>query len=247
MTASYLCNICGAANCLGDDPRQICANCKATVRMRLLMHAFTTGVLGIDEPFYLLKDPINLTGIGLSDWVGYASRLRELCAYRNTYYHQEPRLDICAPPAHELGKYDFLISSDVFEHVPPPPIQAFKGAAAVLKRGGKLLLSVPMNRASSQTIEHYPRLHEYAVEQVDGGYRVVNSLAAGGTEVYLHPRFHGGPGQTLEMRWFSETHVRELLSKSGFSRLAAYDLDIPEWGVVNVKSLSGVFVGTKVD
>lgn len=246
MTVSYLCNICGAGNCLGDDPRQICTNCKATVRMRLLMHAFTNAVLEVDEPFYLLKGSFNLTGFGLSDWEGYASRLRELCAYRNTYYHREPRIDICAPPAHEVGKHDFLISSDVFEHVPPPPIRAFNGAAAVLKQGGKFLLSVPMNRASTQTIEHYPRLHEYTVEQFDGEYRVVNSLAAGGTEVYLHPRFHGGPGQTLEMRWFSETHVRELLSRSGFSQPVTYDLDIPKWGVVNVLNLSGVFVCTKV-
>jgi SAM-dependent methyltransferase len=245
MTAAYVCNICGADNKLGDDPRQICVDCKATVRMRLVMHAFTTGVLEADQPLYRLDRTFEHAGIGLSDWFGYGQRLEKLCAYRNTYYHREPMVDICDPPKHEIGRSDFLIASDVFEHIPPPALSAFQGAAAVLKPGGKFLVSVPMNRRSTQTIEHYPRLNKFAIAQVDGEYVVVNSLADGGIETYLRPRFHGGPGQTLEMRIFSETHVRELLAQAGFSTPISYETDIPEFGLVGLQSVSGVFVSMK--
>lgn len=246
MTGSYVCNICGAGNVLGDDPRQICVDCKSTVRMRLIMHAFTTEILETARPLYQVEQTFDKTGMGLSDWFGYGDRLEKLCAYKNTFFHREPMVDICAPPPHELGNNDFLISSDVFEHVPPPPLKAFVGAAAVLKKGGQFLLSVPMNRRSSQTIEHYPRLNKFTIGQIGDDYVVVNSPAAGGIETYLHPRFHGGPGQTLEMRIFSDLHVRELLALAGFSAPISFDKDVPEFGLVGLQTVSGVFVCRKV-
>lgn len=209
------------------------------------MHAFTKDVLEIDRPLHEVVGVFDKTGMGLSDWSGYGSRLEKICTYKNTYFHREPMVDICAPPSHELGKHDFLISSDVFEHVPPPPVKAFLGAAAVLKKGGKFLLSVPMNRRSTQTIEHYPRLNKFTIGQVGNEYVVVNSLADGGIETYLHPRFHGGPGQTLEMRIFSDMHVRELLRLAGFSAPISYDKDVPEFGLVGLHAVSSVFLCTK--
>jgi hypothetical protein len=36
----------------------------------------------------------DIRGLGMTDWKGYADGLAEKFSYRNTYYHQEPRLDI---------------------------------------------------------------------------------------------------------------------------------------------------------
>ncbi|MGH9903496.1 MAG: hypothetical protein ACRD68_16940, partial [Pyrinomonadaceae bacterium] len=59
----------------------------------------------------------DISGIGMSDWDGYAAPLALKLGYQNTYYHQEPKLDITSiEPALE-STLDFIISSDVFEHV----------------------------------------------------------------------------------------------------------------------------------
>jgi hypothetical protein len=74
----------------------------------------------------------SLHGLGTSDDSSYAFHLTEKLDYRNTFYDREPRFDIANPPADEFGKYDFLISSEVFEHVPPPVEAAFCNAFRML-------------------------------------------------------------------------------------------------------------------
>lgn len=245
--AAYICNICGHESILTDDQRQSCQTCGGSTRMRLMAHGIASGILQSNLPLFQIKDRFNLRGIGLSDWIGYARPLAELCRYRNTFFHKEPKVDICSPPQAEWGKNDFLISSDVFEHTPPPPVTAFQGASKVLKKGGKFLLSVPMSQKSSQTIEHYPRLNRFSVEQrADGEFVVVNTLPSGRIETYVEPRFHGGPGQTLEMRIFSESHVRDLLKTTGFSEPLCLNRDIPEFGLVGLKGVSTVFLAEKL-
>ena len=62
----------------------------------------------------------DLVGLGMTDWDGYALRLAEIVSYRNTYYHQEPKLDISANEIPDAMKEnDFVISSDVLEHMAP--------------------------------------------------------------------------------------------------------------------------------
>jgi SAM-dependent methyltransferase len=242
----FTCNICGHANAtIPDDARKLCTGCGSSLRFRAIAFAVTSRVFGTDQPLYRLEGRRPLRGIGLSDFDGYASRLAQLCDYRNTFFHMPPQIDICHPPAEETAANDFVISSDVFEHTPPPAATAFAGAAKVLKPGGTLVLSVPVNTASSQTIEHYPRLHEFSVEKEGEDYVVVNRLAAGGIERYLHPRFHGGPGQTLEMRIFSDRHVLELLERHGFSAPERLAEEVPEYGITELGRISGVFIATR--
>ena len=57
-----------------------------------------------------------LRGIGLSD-SHFDERLAKKLDYRNTYYHREPKFDVTNPDSQHTGAYDFLISSEVFEHV----------------------------------------------------------------------------------------------------------------------------------
>src|SRR4029077_11767976 len=84
----------------------------------------------------------------MTDWKAYADRLAEKFSYRNTYYYQQPRLDISAVevPAHFLSN-DFVISSEVFEHVVPPVSRAFENVSKMLKPGG-LLFSLCLTRTT---------------------------------------------------------------------------------------------------
>src|SRR5258705_3202831 len=56
-----------------------------------------------------------------------------------TLFRSEPRFDITAPPSDT--KYDFVIASEVFEHVRPPIQTAFDNLASLLKPGGFVILS----------------------------------------------------------------------------------------------------------
>ncbi|MGA2436678.1 MAG: hypothetical protein ABSG25_15490, partial [Bryobacteraceae bacterium] len=92
----------------------------------------------------LLQFPSNtpVKGIGLTDPACLAITLAQRFTYRNTFLHAEPRLDIRTGSS-PVGELDFLIASEVFEHVEPPVASAFRNVASLLRRSGVLLLTVP--------------------------------------------------------------------------------------------------------
>lgn len=158
-----------------------------------------------------------IRGLGLTDPHSIASRLAEKFDYQNTYFHQSPHLDIAAEldPA-RLNSYDFVISSEVFEHVVPPVSRAFANTFGLLKPGGLLVLTVPYGIQQS-TIEHFPRLHDFTIEKTNNGFILKNRTQEGTTEIFEHLVFHSGPGTTLEMRVFSEDDLLRRLADAGFT------------------------------
>ncbi len=161
---------------------------------------------------------MDVRGIGLSDWEGYAQPLTNKLSYVNTFYTRQPALDITAPPAELCGQMDFVMSSDVFEHVQPPVAAAFAGAAQLLKPGGALLLSVPYTTAVATT-EHFPNLYKFEIMEQDGEKILVNQRRDGSVERFSDLRFHGGEGHTLEMREFCRDHLITLCHGSGLGKI----------------------------
>ncbi len=173
----------------------------------------------------------SLRGLGMTDWPEYARRLAEKFDYRNTFYSREPRLDITDPPEHESGQYDFLISSEIFEHVMPPASNAFRGAHQMLKPSGVLILTVPYSMETTM-LEHYPEIHEFGFAQVGDGVVLVNRTRSGEMQVFEHPVFHGpGPGKAPEMREFTEAEMKRALMESGFSGARIYAEKYLPYGV----------------
>src|SRR4051794_16712557 len=147
----FHCNICSAA--CRVEPHELlregssCWGCGSSVRQRGIVHSLSMELFG--ESLMLADFPVrkDIVGLGLSDWEGYSERLTEKFTYTNTFYVQLPRLDITAiDPALE-GSADFLISGDVFEHIPPPVSLAFENSRRLLKDNGVLLLTVPYFRS----------------------------------------------------------------------------------------------------
>lgn len=223
-TLFFRCNICGA-NCdtlldqLGRETRS-CESCGSTPRYRALIRALT---------FALFRKPIALpdidrheemTGLGLTDCDNYAGRLAEKFAYQNTFYHQEPKLDISDPAIASclIGSQDFIISSDVFEHVAPPVDKAFRNAWTILKPGGVLVLTVPYG-LQAETIEHFADLNDYSVVNQEGSYVLRNITATGEIQEFRQLVFHGGPGTTLEMRVFAQDDLLRRLRQAGFDEV----------------------------
>ena len=166
----------------------------------------------------------------MSDWDGYAVPLANKCDYQNTYFHQEPKLDIISiDPALE-GQFDFIISSEVFEHVPQPVSRAFDNVHRLLKPGGVLIFTVPYI-LTGQTIEHFPELYDYQLIEENGRYILRNVTRTGVTQVFENLIFHGGAGETLEMRQFTESSLIEQFKQASFQDINIHKAPYFEYGI----------------
>jgi hypothetical protein len=223
---SFRCNICSATSTVPISSltrENATCQCGSTVRMRSIVHVLSTELFGrslaIDD-FPVRKD---ITGIGLSDWEVYADRLAEKLSYVNTYLDQEPRLDIRDLANRSIEPTDFLISTDVFEHVAPPVSVAFDNARQLLKPGSLLVFSVPyFLETGAGTREHFPELHDFEIVDTNGTPTLRNTTVDGREQIFVDLVFHGGVGFTLEMRQFSEHSLRAALERAGFRDLHFY-------------------------
>jgi hypothetical protein len=231
---AFQCNVCGSFNLVPrsrlDREISSCRQCGSSVRFRCIVHLVSTALYGKSIPLPDFPPDPAISGAGLSDWGGYADPLAQKFDFSNTYYHMEPRLDIVAPPPAMLGSLDFLTTSDVFEHVPPPASRAFAGSYALLKPGGHLILTVPFVDMPA-TIEHYPEMRDFGIVQFGDDYVVVARNADGSTTLHPNPAFHGGPGQTLEMRLFALNDLLRLLKDAGFTDIKVMSEEMPQFGI----------------
>ena len=161
----------------------------------------------------------------MSCWNEYAQRLRRRLDFENTFFHRAPYLDITDLRQQKQGELDFLIASDVFEHVAPPVERAFENARRLLKKGGVFVITVPYTHPEEPGIplqEHYPDLFDYTIRNEGESYVLENTTRAGVKRIYRDLTFHDGPGSTLEMRVFSESSLISLLRGAGFKRIEIF-------------------------
>ena len=231
---SFRCNICGKASRaqIGNIDRESrsCIACGSTLRWRSIIHALSMELFGESLALPDFPERKDITGIGMTDWDGYALPLAGKLNYKNTYYHQEPRLDIAAIPADMEHTLDFIISSDVFEHVPPPISVAFENLRRLLKPGGFVVFTVPYNKAEA-TKEHFPELYEWEIVECDGKRVLRNRTRDGRDQLYDHLVFHGGLGSTLEMRAFCEAGLIAECKKAGLGNIKIYRENHPACGI----------------
>ncbi len=208
-----------------------CARCGATLRFRSLIAALTQRLQGKVEVLDHLSTRKHIRGIGMSDAAVYASRLKKKFDYTNTTFHRRPLLDIARPASKWLCRNDFVISSDVFEHVAPPIQLAFDNLFRLLKPGGVAVFSVPYTLAAD-TVEHYPDLHRFSVLKKGGEWILENVRRDGVTERFRDLVFHGGPGSTLEMRLFSLSALEKHFAVAGFVDFQIHGALSPQHGIV---------------
>jgi len=247
-SGNFTCNICGGTceRPSAAPGREVpgCPACGSTIRLRSLIALLSREIFGVEltlPDFPVLK---GVRGMGMSDPPELAQRLAEKFDYINTCYHQEPRLDVVHPQPDQLGRYDFIVSSEVMEHVPQPVEHAFANLNRMLKPDGLLLLTVPY-RIDGRTAEHFPELHEYALAAPGGRTVLVNRRRDGSLEVFENLSFHGGDGSTLEMRVFTEASLKEILAGAGFARTHIASENVPEFGVDHSETWSLPMVGRK--
>lgn len=230
----FTCNICGKN---ARYPRRrmtrelaSCVHCGSCVRFRSIIHTLSMALFGESlaiKDFPLRKD---LAGVGMSDWKGYADRLVTKLNYVNTYYHKEPLLDIATLDAAISERYDFIIATEVFEHVSQPISVAFENAYRLLKPGGVLIFSVPC--VPGETREHFPELWKYTIGKEKDGWFLVNETRDGRKQRYDDLTFHGGPGTTLEMRLFGRDSLAKNFADAGFGQVREHHEEVEAFGIV---------------
>jgi len=226
-TLSFNCNICGERCLVPADQLQreiiSCQACGSTPRVRAILRALSLGLFG--QNIALPDFPVNLgiTGLGMTDSESYATRLAEKFLYTNTYYHKEPKLDISNPEVSGglVQSSDFIISSEIFEHIAPPVHKAFENTFKILKPGGIFILTVPYG-TWAETIEHFPELYDFTIIEDNGSYRLKNETRSGEAQEFHNLVFHDGPGSTLEMRVFSEAALLRHLAEAGFEAITVH-------------------------
>jgi len=235
----FLCNVCGARCSAKTIDREIpsCRKCGSNVRFRWIVHALSMELFGKSLPLKKFPKRKDIRGFGMSDpgEIGYP--LSKCLDYTNTFYDAEPRFDIQSPPVSTA--YDFITTSEVFEHVPPPIQKAFNNLARLLKPDGIVIFTTPWEM-EGDTIEHYPNLYDWQIVKLQSGYLVVNRTASGQLETFEKPEFHRGPGSVLEMRIFSKSGLLANCEAAGFAVTMAEDY--PAYGIVWEKWSRGMIL-----
>ena len=233
-SGKFLCNICGS---VCDRPPEgitregeTCPVCKSSARMRALISLLSEELLGVSMPLSDFPVIKGIRGIGMSDSPEMAEHLGAKLDYTNTFYHQSPRFDLTDPDPNDFGRYDFILTSEVMEHVPPPVGQSFANLFRLLKPDGLLVMTTPYT-LGGKTREHFPELHQFTLAQLGAETVLVNRRRDGSVEVFEDLIFHGGPGSTVEMRVFTEESLRDVLLGAGFSSMRIACEDRPEFGV----------------
>ena len=214
LSKYYLCNCCFSIQkkVLGDDLREgmLCRKCHLNSRQRAILFA----VQKIKFSYYLHKG-IQVRGISDGDRLKSAFTLFFGSNYLDHEFHVEPFLDISKLPARYENSADLVVCSEVLEHVKPPVSEAFSGLFKFLRTGGFLVLSVPHRKTGEEHVEHFPILVES--ELILGKKSCLKGIDKfGQRRVFDNLHFHGGSGETLEYRIFSEDSLVEHLLKVGF-------------------------------
>jgi SAM-dependent methyltransferase len=241
---SFTCNICGEKcrerlSTIHSDGSS-CPGCGSSSRFRAVIYGLSVGLFGKSLLLQDFPADKRVRGAGMTDWVGYACRLTSKFDYTNTYYHKSPLLDIASRSTLPPDRYDFVLSSDVMEHVRPPVSAALANVLTILKPGGLFVVTVPCYD-DERTREHFPDLHDYEVIKFRGELLLLNRTAAGRYQVFDDLVFHGGPGDALELRCFSPTGLAEEMRAAGFVDVRIPNED-PSVGFVHSTPPQGVLV-----
>jgi len=244
---SFTCNICGTSNTADEIPWETssCTGCGSNVRMRALIYMLALELFGEALPLPEFPEYGHVKGFGMSDALLYAIPLAEKVSYNNTFYDREPYLDITEAHPDQHGKYDFILSSDVFEHVAPPIERAFEEACRLLKPNGFLCVTVPSSHLADETVEHYPDLLQYSIVKLGDEHVLINRKANKTLEIRDNLEFHGGIGATLVMRLFARKDLERKLRAAGFTEVAFQKDPIERLGIAYEGPWSRPFVARK--
>ena len=242
---SFFCNVCGIENAVENFASEpaTCA-CGSNVRVRALIHLLSLELFGQSFPLVEFPRLKAIRALGMTDKPGYARILADKFDYTNTYYGREPRFDFTESHPGLYGSYDFILSADVLEHVAPPVARVIGEIYRLLKPHGFLGATVPC-APGGEMREHFPDLHEYRVVPLGDSAVLINRRRDGGLEIREDLAFHGGGGDTIEMRRFGFAGIGAAALTAGFREVRYWNENVPELGILFDADVSQPFLARK--
>lgn len=216
MWRCVLCSTLNFGTAKYDREAALCRGCSSTWRARAIVLALITALGHTSKELSKISLDWSRVGLGISDDVHVSSRLSSKFLYSNTFFDSFPYLDIrCVPPIAK-SRFEFVTCSDVLEHVDVDLDEAIQGISKLLRPGGFAVLSVPI-APSLEHLEFYPSLKSFQIL----GNKVEWIDLEGEIHVDKAPEFHGGRGQNLAFRRFTDQSFKEAVLRNGFSSIAA--------------------------
>ena len=207
----------------------VCRHCGSCPRFCGIALAVSKAVYGDHADVALRDRPRrrDISALGFSDDERLAGIFADKFSYANTFFHTEPKLDLCSRSSCSDHFVDLIVCSEVLEHTLAPPIVPLTNLFSMLKPNGTLVLSAPTFLFDA-TVEWYGGMR--ALEIADhGGDHVVRWRNRRGIEyVDPSPVFHGGPGQVLEFRMIAHSELLVIARGVGFVG-NTFEF-VPEWG-----------------
>ena len=249
---TFICNICGVTNknvsfdLLSGRETPSCSSCGSTLRERALIVALTRAMGWGHEVLPDIELNKKIHGLGMSEDInGFTKLLFDKFTHTLTYYDREPKLDLSSNNMKTYGEIDYVMCTEVMEHVPPPIDIAFRNLRKLLGKNGVCIYSVPYS-LEEETVEHFPNLFDWKFERLDGKKRLFNTTVDGEIETFDDLCFHSGPeifddkgipvegsGESLEMRVFCEKALRQHIADAGLEISDIINMDIPEFGIMH--------------
>lgn len=213
-----------------------CSECNTNWRTRALVLAVLQGTGSNIAPIPEMSPNYFWRGIGMSDHMSLVGALSMRFNYTNTFFGQFPHLNLLEIPTELHSQFGFVVCSDVLEHVPPPVDPALVGLVSLLAPHGFAVVSVPVHGNSGPTREYYEGLKNW--NERDGKVRWWDE--ANQEHLDESPEYHGGVGQTLAFRLWSEDDFAVRLRKAGMSSVVKMEFN-SSLGVPEIKD-SGLFI-----
>lgn len=191
------------ANLIPTNLESVICQCGSTARHNLLLELISA----------LAPESQSVKILGCSDPEILYPALSSIGIYIPTYLDEFPNLDLLDIPNSSIGKFDIILCSEILEHVFDLP-KALDGISKLLKESGVAVVSFPMR--DGITIEHYPEIASYRLNQISEGITWVSR--SGGIHIDKSPKFHGGPGNNLEIRLIGNQSLDTELEVAGLEQ-----------------------------
>lgn len=215
----FRCNACGRRTSSLEKriarETPSCGWCGSNVRVRALIRSIGRELFGTLQPAPAWPEGDSRRGLGFSDPAVYAAHLARSTHYANSWFHTEPYRDLLQLSTFGGETFDYVVCSEVLEHVNQPVQMAIDNLFAILRPGGVLFLTVPAR--DGESTEHFPALTSYEVFQDESGDWVLSGTTDDGAKYRATELlFHGGPGSVVEMRVCGRDTLHRSLTRAGF-------------------------------
>ena len=202
-----------------------CRFCRSSWRARAIVSMLAAGFTKPQLPLRFWLTDYSSPGVGFDDGMVLATRLPKHLRYVNSHLFDFPKLDLVQPPKEALGFFHFVICSEVLEHVGGDYREALRGLRSILRQGGFAVVTVPTGPGQHE--EWYP---DFVRVISSSNEKVVWQDSSGAVITNHSPEFHGGTGDVLAYRKFTEDSFYAALQEAGFSSIEKVKFN-PSFGI----------------